>query len=254
MSARRPRPEPAGSRSSPGCRAPAGPRPRTRSRISGSSSSTTCRRRCCRRWPSSRCGPAVPDARRDRGRRPRRRVLRRAVEGARGAPEHHRDAPDRVPEASDDDLVQPVRGDAPPAPAGARRPGGRGHPQGAADDGAAARRGGPRHRHVGPDARTSCATGCATRSPTRRPKTASRSRWSRSASSTGRRATPTCCSTCGSCRTRTGSRSCGPHPGTDPTVRDYVRGSELYADLSRAPRGAARRHRSPATSPRARAT
>ena len=36
----------------------------------------------------------------------------------------------------------------------------------------------------------------------------SRSRSRASASSTGRRATPTCCSTCASCPTRTTSRSC----------------------------------------------
>ena len=50
---------PRGSPSSPGCRAPAGPRPRTAWRTSGTSSSTTSRRRCCRRWPSSPSGRAA---------------------------------------------------------------------------------------------------------------------------------------------------------------------------------------------------
>ena len=38
------------------------------------------------------------------------------------------------------------------------------------------------------------------------------------------RSTSTSCSTAASCPTRTGSTSCGPLPGTDPPVRDYVFG------------------------------
>ena len=45
---------------------------------------------------------------------------------------------------------------------------------------------------------------------------------SRSASSTACRWTPTSSSTCGSCPTRTGSRSCATHTGRTPTSRDYV--------------------------------
>ena len=52
---------------------------------------------------------------------------------------------------------------------------------------------------------------------------------SRSASSTGLPATPTCCSTSGSCRTRTGSPSCDRCPGPTPEVKDYVTGQQAYA-------------------------
>ena len=73
--------------------------------------------------------------------------------------------------------------------------------------------------------RTSCATASATRSPTRRPRTGLQvSVQSRSGSSTGRRGTPTWCSTAGSCRTRTGSRSCGRSRAPTTACATYVQG------------------------------
>ena len=65
---------------------------------------------------------------------------------------------------------EPVRGDAPPSSAGSGGSRGRGHPQGATDDGEPARRRGPHHRHVRTSRRTSCASGSARRSPRRRPR------------------------------------------------------------------------------------
>ena len=58
--------------------------------------------------------------------------------------------PHRVPGGLRRGPGEPVRGDPPPAPAGARRPRGRGHPQGAPDDGVAEGGRRPHHRHLGP--------------------------------------------------------------------------------------------------------
>jgi RNase adapter protein RapZ len=47
------------------------------------------------------------------------------------------------------------------------------------------------------------------------------------------RGTPTCCSTCASCPTPTGSRSCGPYTGRDEPVRDYVFGQPATGAVRR---------------------
>ena len=60
--------------------------------------------------------------------------------------------PDPLPGGGRRRPREPVRGHATPPPARAGRPRGRGHPQGAADDGEPARRRGPHHRHLGPHA------------------------------------------------------------------------------------------------------
>ncbi len=100
----------------------------------------------------ARVAPGRSGARRHRGRRARRRVLRRALEGARGAGSGAHRVPDPLPGRGRRRPGQPVRGHASPAPAGAGRPGGRGHPQGTPDDGEPPRRRRPHHRHVAPDA------------------------------------------------------------------------------------------------------
>ena len=98
-----------------------------------------------------------------------------------------------------------------------------------ADPRAAARRGGPGDRHVRADAPRAPRPGAGrVRRHAARGRAPGLGR-SPSASSTGRRGTPTSCSTSGSCRTRTGSPSCGRTRAPIPTVRDYVRSSELYA-------------------------
>ena len=163
---RRPAP---GSRSSRACRAPAVPRRRTAWRTSATSWSTTCRPRCCRRWRSSHRARAGP---------PGSRSWSTLAAGCSSASCRRRSrscgltgrVPDRVPGGGRPGPGQPVRGHAPPASAGARRPRRRGHPQGTADDGEPSWRRRPGDRHVRASPRTSCASGSATPSPTRRPR------------------------------------------------------------------------------------
>ena len=97
--------------------------------------------------PSRRAGQG-----RDRGRRSRGRVLRRAVEGPRRAAGPRDRVPDPVPRCDRRGPREALRGHPTATPARAGRPRGRGHPQGAPDDGESPRRGRPHHRHVDPHA------------------------------------------------------------------------------------------------------
>ena len=184
-----------------------------------------------RRWPSSRRDPGGParvaivvDARGGVFFGELSKALEELDRTARGVP-------DRVPGGGRRRPGQPVRGHAPPPSARAGRPGRRGHPQGAPDDGEPARRRRPHHRHLRPH---------AARAPRPDPRgvrrVAARARAqglarSRSASSTGRRATPTSCSTSGSCPTRTGSRSSGRCPAPIERCATYVEGQPQYGEF-----------------------
>ena len=200
------------SSSSPACPGRAGAPPPSAWRTWAGSSSTTCRPACCRHgragrpgqaarrhgwppWSTCAAGPSPP-------------TCSGAIERAGGA---RRRRARGLPGGQRRRAGPPVRERAPPAPAAGRRPAGRRHRRASASCCARSAASADLvidtsdlnvHELRAQDRRASSAA-----SDRRRPAA---STWSRSATSTACRSTPTWSSTAGSCPTRTGSPSCAP--------------------------------------------
>ncbi len=133
--------------------------------------------------------------------------------------------PHRLPRGRRRRPGESVRSHPAPAPAGARRPRGGRHPQGTAHDGEPARRRRSHHRHQRPHpARAARPHPRGVRRRSARGRAAGQRPVVRVQVRLAR-ATPTWCSTCGSCPIPTGSTSFDRCPAPTPRVRDYVHGS-----------------------------